>query len=320
MHSILLICPYFGKLPSCQFPLWLESCKHNPTIDWLIITDDETPYDYPQNVRVNYTTWNSFKTRVESVFDFPIYFEKPYKVCDFRPAFGVIFEEEFKGYDFWGHTDCSDTIYGDIRSFLKEDILEKSDKVLLLGHFSLYRNTEELNQRYKLRTKSALTYKDIFTTEKAMFFDESKPHSINRIFKENHFAITDIPNFCLDITQKSMDFVRHVIADDWSHFYDPTGYKYGALWKEGKLYAIHRDGLRLCKEEVGYMHFQKRKMKGSISGSSYWIVPNSFVDEPRKLAVFRFIYYIEIRSFFRKVRYYLPFKTKKMVKRIIANT
>lgn len=319
MHSILLICPYFGKLPTSQFPLWLESCRFNSTIDWLIITDDETHYDYPQNVRVKYSSWNSFKSKVESVFDFPIYFEKPYKVCDFRPAFGVIFEEEIKGYDFWGHTDCSDTIYGDLRHFLTDDLLKESEKVLLLGHFSLYRNIEEINQRYKLRTKSALTYKDIFTTEKSMSFDECYPHSINRIFKENHYAITDIPNFCLDITQKSLDFVQHVISDDWTRFYDPSGYKYCVLWKEGKLFSIRRIGIRLCVEEIGYTHFKKREMKGIVTGSSYWIVPNRFVRTPQILTVFHFIYYIEVCSFFRKVRYYLQLKVKN-IKLIIANS
>lgn len=319
MHSILLICPYFGNLPTYQFPLWLESCRYNPTIDWLIITDDETLYNYPQNVRVKYSSWNSFKSRVESFFDFSIYLEKPYKICDFRPAFGVIFEEEIKGYDFWGHTDCSDTIYGDLRHFLTDDLLEKSDKVLLLGHFSLYRNTEEVNQRYKLPTKSALTYKDIFTSEKAMFFDECHSHSINRIFKENHYVLTDIPNFCLDITNRSEFFTRHVLSDDWSHFYDPNGYKYGALWKEGKLFYIRRNRLRLYIEEIGYTHFKRREMKGTVSGFSYWIVPNRFISEPRKLPVFHFIFYCEIRSFFRKVRYYLASRVKKMYKCIKTN-
>lgn len=314
MHSILLICPYFGKLPRYQFPLWLKSCSYNSTIDWLIITDDDTHYDYPQNVKVKYSSWNSFKSRVESFFDFPIYLEKPYKICDFRPAFGAIFKEELKGYDFWGHTDCSDTIYGDLRYFLTNELLEKSEKVLLLGHFSLYRNKEEINQRYKLRTKSSLTYRDIFTTEKSMFFDECKPHSINRIFSENHYAITDIPSFCLDITNRTADFTRHVISDDWSFFYDPSGDKYCVLWKDGKLFSIRRKGVRLYKEEFGYTHFKKREMKGVVSSPSFLVIPNRFVREPRIFTIFHFVYYIEIRSFLRKIRCYLVPKVKKCIR------
>lgn len=56
MKSIVYIVLYFGKFPSI-FPLWLNSCRNNPTIDWLIFTDDHSCFNYPQNVRVEYTTF-----------------------------------------------------------------------------------------------------------------------------------------------------------------------------------------------------------------------------------------------------------------------
>ena len=62
MKSICYIVPYFGKLPS-GFQLWLMSCKMNPTIDWLIFTDDKTEYDYPENVKVNYCTFDDIRKR-----------------------------------------------------------------------------------------------------------------------------------------------------------------------------------------------------------------------------------------------------------------
>lgn len=55
MKSIVYIVLYFGKFPSI-FPLWLNSCRNNPTIDWLIFTDDHSCFNYPQNVRVEYTS------------------------------------------------------------------------------------------------------------------------------------------------------------------------------------------------------------------------------------------------------------------------
>ena len=45
MKKICYIVPYFGKLPK-NMKLWLNSCKTNPTIDWLLYTDDKTVYDY----------------------------------------------------------------------------------------------------------------------------------------------------------------------------------------------------------------------------------------------------------------------------------
>ena len=61
MLSIVFICPYFGKLPKNQFPLWLKSCKYNYNIDWIIFTDDKTKYDYPTNVKVIYMKFDEFK-------------------------------------------------------------------------------------------------------------------------------------------------------------------------------------------------------------------------------------------------------------------
>ena len=55
-NRILFIVPYFGRFHH-YFQLWLQSCKYNATIDWLLLTDDETAYDYPVNVKVKYTTF-----------------------------------------------------------------------------------------------------------------------------------------------------------------------------------------------------------------------------------------------------------------------
>ena len=60
MFSIVFICPYFGKLPKGQFPLWLKSCENNPTIDWIIFTDDRTRYNYPKNVKVTYILYINY--------------------------------------------------------------------------------------------------------------------------------------------------------------------------------------------------------------------------------------------------------------------
>ena len=45
-YKIVMILPYFGKLPN-YFDLWLQSAEKNSTIDWLIYTDDFTAYNYP---------------------------------------------------------------------------------------------------------------------------------------------------------------------------------------------------------------------------------------------------------------------------------
>ena len=138
MYSIAYVVPYFGKFPK-GFQFWLLSCKCNPSIDWLIFTDDKTPYDYPENVKVTYWSFDQMKKKVQAVYDFPVLLERPYKLCDFKPAYGEIFADELKGYDFWGHCDI-DLVWGNIRKFYTDDVLNQYEKVGFNGHSNLYKN------------------------------------------------------------------------------------------------------------------------------------------------------------------------------------
>lgn len=99
MKSIVYIVLYFGKFPSI-FPLWLNSCRNNPTIDWLIFTDDHSCFNYPQNVRVEYTTFENIQARFKKHFDYPVVLHKPYKLCDYRICYGAVFQDFIKNYDF----------------------------------------------------------------------------------------------------------------------------------------------------------------------------------------------------------------------------
>ena len=101
MKKIALIVPYFGKFNN-YFPLFLISCKNNPNIDWIVFTDDKSKYPFPKNVKVHYTTFEQIRTRIQNIFDFTISLSTPYKLCDYRPAYGEVFAEELSEYDIWG--------------------------------------------------------------------------------------------------------------------------------------------------------------------------------------------------------------------------
>ena len=85
MKKIALVIPYFGTLPG-YFPLWLMSCRYNPEMDFLIFTDDRRPFDWPENVKTVYMTWEEMQGRIRGAFDFPAAISKPYKLCDYRNA------------------------------------------------------------------------------------------------------------------------------------------------------------------------------------------------------------------------------------------
>jgi hypothetical protein len=87
-------------------------------------------------VTVQRCTFGDLAQRIRSFFDFEISLERPYKLCDFRPAFGEIFAEELAGFDFWGHSDL-DLIFGQIRDTCRP--LPFRRQILFNGSFSLYR-------------------------------------------------------------------------------------------------------------------------------------------------------------------------------------
>ena len=141
--KIMIFSVYFGKLPN-YFELWIKSCEKNTNIQFRVITDDRRGYLLPSNVSIEYMTFESFRDKVQKCFDFEISLNVPYKLCDFKPAYGYIFEEYLKGYDYWGYADL-DMIFGDITRFLPNG---QYDKISHLAHLCLIRNTYENNRLF----------------------------------------------------------------------------------------------------------------------------------------------------------------------------
>ena len=101
MKSICLIDVYFGKLPM-WINLFLETCKANPTIDWVIFIDDDVPKNKVKNVKFIKSSLKEMNKFMSKRLNLNITVKNPYKYCDIRPAFGYIFQEKLKNYDFWG--------------------------------------------------------------------------------------------------------------------------------------------------------------------------------------------------------------------------
>jgi FkbM family methyltransferase len=96
-----------------------------------------------------------------------------YSQVDLQPAYGVIFEEYIKGFDFWGHCDI-DIVWGDLRSFITEAILQNYDivscrKDFLAGHLTLWRNGPEINTIFT----AVPSYRAILSSSEHFNFDES---------------------------------------------------------------------------------------------------------------------------------------------------
>ena len=277
MKKIVFICPYFGKFPQDVFRLWLFCCKNNPSIDWLVFTDDETNYEYPSNVFVEYTNFQDFIKQIKKKFDFNISINNPYKLCDFKPTYGFVFAEKIKGYDYWGYCDLSDCIFGNLRKFLTDDFLDSGDKLLFLGHMSLFKNSDEVNKRIFLQTKSGVNLSFILNGENRAF-DELNPYSINSIYLEHGYRIGRFDQMYVDVTPISFPFKASIYNDAYEQSFakfDPMIFE----WNRGSLFECKIKHGEVSKREIAYLHFQKRKMtlKFSTPKDRFFVVPNEFV-------------------------------------------
>lgn len=268
MKSIILINCYFGKLPE-YFDLWLKSVKANPTVDFLIVTDDKRKFEYPKNVKVKYTTFEKLCSEIKSNFDFEICLNKPYKLCEYKPFYNLFFQEIVKKYDFWGYCDL-DLIFGDIRKFVNEEVLNTYEKIYNRGHLTLFKNSLKINKviSCEKKFKNFYNYREAFSTNYVCHFDEGA--GITKLFQKNNILSYDEPDYA-DINMKYNNFnllFRKDISPNNPGIF---------LWKDGKLYFCFNEK----KVEIIYAHFQKRRMLNNLSNindESFLIIPNSFID------------------------------------------
>lgn len=282
-YKIVLIVPYFGEFPNF-FQLWLNSCKYNETVDWIIFTDNKKKYNYPNNVHVKYIEFQQLKDKIQSKFEFKIVLDSPYKLCDYKPAYGHIFEEYIKEYDFWGHCDV-DLIWGNIRKFVTDDILDKYDRLFSYGHFVLYRNSYEVCRWYKtLDGIGDITYKKVYTDSESYCFDEGGGKTawggMNKIVENakkrqyDNVCFDDIivkyKNFCSGRT-----FEKFVKSD-----IKPYKLECAYSFNEGLLLQHLKINNKIQIIETMYVHFQKRKMKMNVdlnNAEKFIMVPNKFI-------------------------------------------
>lgn len=114
-----------------------------------------------------------FNILASNSLGFDINISNPYKVCDFKPTYGVLFKKYLKPYDFWGHIDL-DIIWGDIRTFITNEILKKNELIcvrhdFLTGYFLLFKNTRKMN----LLFYKSKDYKKVFLSDRHFCFDET---------------------------------------------------------------------------------------------------------------------------------------------------
>jgi hypothetical protein len=242
---------YFGKPPS-YFDLFLKSCALNTGFDFLFFVDFEPVFEKYPNVRFVKTTFSEIKLQLQAIFDFTISLNSPYKLCDFRPAYGEAFRDHFIGYDWWGHCDF-DMIFGDLRPVI--NILNNSEcsKLFRRGHLTLYKNVEEINAVYRDQF-AEINYKQVFTSSSFFAFDET--NGIDKIFVKNGHSVFR-GELLADINSRSPYLKMTSHSNNVGQIF---------FWANGKI--ICKSGFYKDREFI-YIHLQKRLM-----AKHYGLVPN----------------------------------------------
>lgn len=276
---IALIVPYFGKLPD-HFQLLLRCCEANKDMyDWIFFTDDHAKYHYPENVKVHYFSFEQIRKIVQSRFDFPISLLRPYKFCDLKPMYGYIFQDYLKGYNYWGHCDI-DCIYGHFSNFINEIALTY-DKILRLGHLTLYKNTEENNTRFMEPINGVERYKEVLQSNYSCLFDEDNAKGylcIEDIWRKYGYSEYRIDDCIANVGYKHSYFKLHYQKEK-SHYIAEKKKRAIFFWNEGKLLRFYLENGNLRCREYAYIHMMARKMKNKVSDSydgPFKIIPNAF--------------------------------------------
>lgn len=270
--SIAIIICYMGKLP-WYFDYFVHSCVYNPTIDVHVITDDTTySKRLPGNVRIIHKTLADISAIATRTLEIPVEIKAPYKLCDFKPAYGVLFPDLIENYDFWGIGDI-DVILGDIRKFITDEVLENHDIIsvrhdYVCGSFSLFRNDERINNLFK----HSKDYKKVFTSHTHYCFDETN-FTFESFAAGLHYS--DTPSEVESMTHVVRRLEEENYLKAYFDFHIIEGDPGNLRWTNGIL--MYRN-----KWEVMMYHLIVLKKIYKPLGQKVRI-PNAFAISPRKI-------------------------------------
>jgi hypothetical protein len=257
------------------FQLYLDSVAINTdTLRIILITDNIHIYDtyiLPSNVIVVIKTIDDIRLKAIDTLlnDFAQSLPDdilitPYKLCDFRPLYPVIFNDiiaqnNVSSHDFIGWSDC-DLIYGKISSMMN---ISNYDGIGFYGHFTALRNIPILINAYKKLPSESL-FKITLSPLSHQIDERDFVGIITKIGSKNNIKYYWTQRFIADIIP-------------WMHRkeskYDRNKEVHMLAWR-GKKYKYNTSHLvfnsssqklqvfdnKLGYWDILYVHLQKREM------------------------------------------------------------
>lgn len=181
MLKKLLIRTWFGPLPS-----WTEQWRKN--------TEMLKPYGWDFLLVNDYRWFRQCVIDTLGVEIAPLeQIGGTRKAGDFDPAYGAIFAEELRGYDYWGHT-ALDNVFGRLDHWLTDDYLSKcdvfgNDPGAICGPLSVYANKPHVVDLFRNVTATPCKPVDVIVREDT----DLRPRSWVEIFADpNMFGFDEI--------------------------------------------------------------------------------------------------------------------------------
>lgn len=273
MHSLIIVYPYFGKFPN-YFNLFIKSLKFNSEVDFIFITDNKKIImkykNYSPNIFFKYMSFNEITTLIKNKICADAIIDTPYKLCDYKSFYSIIFEDIIKTYAYWGFGDI-DLIFGKITDYIHFD--SGIDIYYKAGHLQIFRNTNKINNLINTIPEQAKN--NVFLNKSICYFDERQYSRYNMAQKipdiRSHFDFLDYA----DIYPYSPILFRHY---NWEDCFDnPSIY----LWDNGCLYVLYLDSSNnLKKANILYVHFRKRFFyKNHISKNKFYVLGNKIIHD-----------------------------------------
>lgn len=271
MENICIICCYFGELPQ-YIEFWVKSCSYNSHISFILVTNQELNR-IPKNLKIINMSIYEFNNLASNKLNLDIKINNAYKLCDFKPAYGKIFEDYIKEYDFWGYCDI-DVVFGDIRKFITDEVLKENTIILNLGHLTILKNSE-YNKYLYTKKGSIYSYKEVFTNKANFAFDEmSGMHLIMKNEKIQPYL--DIP--IADIDKRYRRY----------RLYNIKNYENQLFYFDNGIFRSFLDEKNIIQnEEYCYLHFQKKRPKILIKNidkcNRFYINSEGFSEKEHKI-------------------------------------
>jgi len=278
MKSIAFVIPYFGAFPAWM-DYFLASCRKNESIDFILFSDNPEPVGWPENFHYHHISFDEYKKIVSDRLGISFNPTSAYKLCDIKPSLGFIHQDILQSYDFWGFCDI-DVVFGDIRAFLTEKLLDEIDFFSahgrrVAGHFAFMKNEQKYNESFF----KAKNWRKVFEDQVHYCFDEKHFSDLYLGFKNFPKSVSKVLNWILLPLSRRALFREEFSTPELRYNWVDGSRNFPAewYWKSGRLTNDQ------SSREFLYLHFLKWKKEWPGLNISH--VPDSDLNSKWKVTL-----------------------------------